>query len=112
MAIQSVTAPAKPVEEDVKVKPNDIEADFNYFKDLGDGKPPKPSIIGKPETYDRPVQRETMIVHDIRGDEDKFSLDKTGFLIYKHDSKEKDFRDEAKIKENYYPEIEKIMKEL
>ncbi|KAI4157542.1 MAG: hypothetical protein LQ342_008195 [Letrouitia transgressa] len=95
-----------------KSKPNDIVAEFNYYKDPGDGSPPAPAIIGKPETYDRPEEHVRMVVHDVRGDEDKLSLDTTGFQIYRHVSAEKDFRDEDQVKRVYYPEIEAMMKEI
>ncbi|KAL8739979.1 MAG: hypothetical protein Q9190_007270, partial [Brigantiaea leucoxantha] len=73
----------------VASKPNDIVAEFNYYKDPGDGSPPAPAVIGKPETYDRPEEHVKMVVHDVRGEEDKLSLDKTGFIVYKHASAEK-----------------------
>lgn len=92
-------------------KPRDVFADFNYYKDLGDGKPPTPSYVGKPETYDRPCEARTMIVHDIRGEEDKYTLDSKGFQIYKHVSQEAAFEDDDEIKKVYYPEIEGILKD-
>lgn len=88
----------------------DVMANFNYYKDPGDGSPPAPSYFGKPETYERPAETMQQIVHDIRGEEDKYSLDRTGFQIYKHVSQEKVFQDEDEIKRVYYPEVEHILK--
>ena len=88
----------------------DVVTDFNYYKDPGDGSLPAPSYVGKPETYERPVETRTMVVHDIRGEEDKYTLDKTGFQIYRHVSQETAFKDDAEIKSVYYPEIEEILK--
>ena len=51
-----------------------------------------------------------MVVHDIRGQEDKYRLDTTGFQIYNHISQETAFEDDAEIKKIYYPEIEHILK--
>ena len=51
-----------------------------------------------------------MLVHDIRGEEDKYTLDTTGFQIYRHVSQETAFQDEAEIKSIYYPEVEDILK--
>lgn len=51
-----------------------------------------------------------MVVHDIRGEEDKYSLDGTGFQVYRHVSRETAFEDEGEIKERYYPEVEEILK--
>lgn len=88
----------------------DVTTEFNYYKDPGDGSPPPPSIVGKPETYERPAESITHVVHDIRGEEDKYTLDKTGFQIFKHISQETAFVDDEEIKSIYYPEIEDILK--
>ena len=88
----------------------DVVAEFNYYKDPGDGSKPHPSYVGKPETYERPAEALTHLVHDIRGLEDEYSLDTTGFQIYKHVSAEKAFQDDEEIKRVYYPEIEEILK--
>ena len=91
---------------------NDVVAEFNYYKDPGDGSPPAPLIVGKPETYERPAEPRTMLVHNIRGEEDKYSLDGTGFQVYGHVSREKAFEDEVAIKGQYYEEVEEILKSV
>ena len=91
-------------------KPKDVLTKFNYYKDPEDGGPPPPNYVGKPETFDRPSDTVEAVVHDIRGQEGNFSLDKTGFQIFKHVSQEKDFLDDEKIKSEYYPEVENILK--
>ena len=91
---------------------NDLAAEFNYYKDPGDGSPPPPLVVGKPETYERPAETRTMLVHNIRGEEDKYSLDGTGFQVYTHVSREKAFEDEAAIKGQYYEEVEEILKRV
>ena len=85
-------------------------AEFNYYKDPGDGSPPAPTYVGKPETLEQPAEVRTMVVHDIRGEEDEYTLDKTGFQVYIHISRETAFQDDAEIKKVYYPEIEDILK--
>ncbi|KAL6720838.1 hypothetical protein ACLMJK_002763 [Lecanora helva] len=52
-------------------------AEFNYYKDPGDGSPPAPTYVGKPEAYERPEQTRAMAAHGIRGEEHKFCLDTT-----------------------------------
>ncbi|KAL9106623.1 MAG: hypothetical protein Q9187_008537, partial [Circinaria calcarea] len=47
-----------------------LVADFNYYKDPGDGSPPMPAIVGKPETYEKPTDTRSVTVHDIRGEEE------------------------------------------
>ena len=91
---------------------NDLVAEFNYYKDPGDGSPPAPLIVGKPETYERPAEPRPMLVHNIRGEEDKYSLDGTGFQVLKHVSRERAFEDEVAIKGQYYEEVEDILKSV
>lgn len=67
--------------------------------------------IGKPESYERPVNPVKLTVTDIRGDVDKYSLDGNGFAIYNFASAEKDFVDDDKIKAEYYAETERLLKE-
>lgn len=91
-------------------QPREVTTIFNYFKDNEDGSPPHPSYVGKPETYYRPTVPRQVTVQDIRGSEDKFTLDTTGFQIVKHGSEEKAFDDDEHIERVYYPEIEDILK--
>jgi hypothetical protein len=65
----------------------------------------------KPETYERPSQSLDVTVSDISGNENKYNLDNHGFQIYKHASTEKDFLDDEKIKAEYYPETEQLLKD-
>ena len=89
----------------------DVLAAFNYYKDPGDGNLPPPTYVGKPETFEQqPTETRKMLVHDIRGEEDRYALDTTGFQIYRHVSRETAFVDEDEIKRDYYPEVEDILK--
>ena len=51
-----------------------------------------------------------MTIHDVSGEEDQYTLDSHGFQYVKHESKEKDFTDDEKIKAEYYPEMEQLLK--
>ncbi|EXJ61402.1 uncharacterized protein A1O5_11717 [Cladophialophora psammophila CBS 110553] len=88
-----------------------VHTQLNYYKDPGDGSPPAPTYVGKPETYERPVQPLDVTIHDIRGEEKNYTLDKSGFEIYRHASIEKDFLDDAQIRANYYLETEQLLKD-
>ena len=88
---------------------HDVHTTLNYHFD--DGNPPAPTYTSRPETYERPTQPLEVTVHDIRGDEANITLDKNGFQIYPHVSKEKDFLDDEKIKAEYYPEVEQLLKD-
>ena len=91
-------------------KPRDVSAIFNYFKDNEDGSPPEPNYVNKPQSYERLPISQRLVVHDVRGTEDQYTLDTTGFQIYKHESVEKDFVDDEQIKKVYYPEVEELLK--
>src|SRR5271154_335969 len=51
-------------------------------------------------------------IHDIRGHESEFSLDKNGFQVVKSPTAEKDFKDEEKIQKEYYKEVEDLLKKV
>jgi len=99
------SSPVKP-----SYTPRDITATFNYLKPNEDGSPPEPAYVGRPETFIKPADSHSATVHDIRGSEDQYTLDTSGFEVYRHVSKEKEFVDEEKIKDVYYKEIEEILK--
>jgi hypothetical protein len=52
-------------------------------------------------------------VHDIRGSEDKFSIENQGFAIGQLQTKmaPEDFNDDEKIKSVYYEELKEVLKE-
>jgi len=99
-----------PLRQTSTYTPRDVATTLNYFLPNADGSPPKPAYVGRPETYVRPTDPHPATIHDIRGSESQYSLDTTGFQIFRHESREKDFVDDAHIKEVYYPEIEDILK--
>jgi hypothetical protein len=68
-------------------------------------------ICRKPDNEPRPFVAQNVVVHDISGEEDKYTLDSHGFQYVKHESKEKDFLDDEQIKAQYYPEIEQLLKD-
>ncbi|KAL7951708.1 hypothetical protein V8C42DRAFT_304954 [Trichoderma barbatum] len=92
---------------------HDVNTTLNFFKDNEDGSPPEPTIVGKPETYyKRPIASHDVTITDIAGDEDRYTLDKSGFQIHRHTSVEKDFVDDEQIKAFYYPETEQLLKDV
>lgn len=91
--------------------PHHVQATLNFLKENEDGSPPAPAYVGKPETYYRPSVTLPVTVHDISGHELEYTLDKNGFQFYHHKSKEKDFLDDEKIKREYYPETEQLLKD-
>ncbi|KAL5406738.1 hypothetical protein PMIN06_007372 [Paraphaeosphaeria minitans] len=92
-------------------KPQDVDTVLHYFKPNADGSPPHATYVDKPETYHRESESHKVTVRDVRGKEDEFTLDRNGFQFYQHASKEKEFVDDEKIKAEYYPETEQLLKD-
>ncbi|OLN81034.1 Uncharacterized protein in dcmA 3'region 1 [Colletotrichum chlorophyti] len=90
-----------------------VVTNINYYDDPGDGSPPTPIIVGGQKvTNERKMTPRTVSVTDVAGDEDNFTLDTHGFQYVRHASAETEFVDEDKIKANYYPEMQRLYKEI
>ena len=50
-------------------------------------------------------------VENIRGQEDNFSTDKSGFGLYNYPAKEKDFTDDQTVRDGYYAEVEDMLRQ-
>ncbi|KAI0684924.1 hypothetical protein BC835DRAFT_1421791 [Cytidiella melzeri] len=92
----------------------DVPTTFNYYAPIG-------TEVPFQYTYKRPdgqpqdnIGKDTRpaVVHDARGKEAELglSLDTSGFQFVKHESVEKDFINEDRIKEVYYKEVEELLK--
>ncbi|KAI0196700.1 hypothetical protein EV127DRAFT_458683 [Xylaria flabelliformis] len=92
-----------------KPEKHDVACDIMYFALQGT---PAPFHMGRPGTVLGPMKSLPVIVHDISGEEGKYPIDTYGFQFVKHESKEKDFLDAEKIKAEYYPEIEQLVKDV
>ncbi|KAJ5752213.1 hypothetical protein N7520_009130 [Penicillium odoratum] len=95
----------------VSDKPHHVQTTLNYLKENEDGSPPFPTYVNKPETYERESVPLPTTIHDVSGHELDYSLDGQGFQFYYHESKEKTFLDDEKIKREYYPETEQLLKD-
>ncbi len=49
-------------------------------------------------------------VYNIRGKENEFSTDNSGFAVFKSEAKEKLFTDDAAVRDGYYKEVEELIK--
>lgn len=49
-------------------------------------------------------------VHNIRGKEDQFTTDNSGFAVYDWPAKEKAFTDDAAVRNGYYAEVEQLLR--
>ena len=99
--------PSVPVSD----KPHHVQTTLNFFKENEDGSPPAPAYVNKPETYDRGYVSLPVTISDVSGRELDYTLDGQGFQFHYHESKEKDFLDDEKIKRDYYPETEQLLKD-
>jgi hypothetical protein len=80
---------------------HDLPTKLIYYNEEGDASPY--AHIG------RPVQA---TVTDMSGDEDKYNLDDHGFQLVRQVTAVKDFFDKNNVKAHYYPEIEKLLKDV
>jgi hypothetical protein len=96
--------------------PDVVTASMTYLLPPPDGVRAYQTINADPKTgerrknivriaYDAPIE-------NIRGKEQLFTLDNAGFQFYNRPTKFKDFLDDKKIVEEYYPETEALIKEL
>jgi hypothetical protein len=92
---------------------HNVETTLNYWDDPGDGSRPTPIVIGKGRiTNERPHRAHNFFVSDISGEEEKYTLDSTGFQYYRHASCEKDFFDEEAIQAAYYDECKELLRSV
>src|SRR6204780_2879969 len=94
---------------ELDVAPDTIEATLNYIVDDGNKvftivASPGGSDTRSGGTPDPPRVK----IHNGRGKD--FVLERNGFRFVPHDTKVKDFFDEAEIKRVYYPEMEALIK--
>ncbi|EXJ78451.1 hypothetical protein A1O1_08851 [Capronia coronata CBS 617.96] len=94
------------------VQRHDVRTTLNFYKPNADGSPPEPAYLARPETFERPSESQQVIIHDVSGDENTYTLDSHGFQFVTSPSKEKDFVDADRIKDVYYREVEQLLKEL
>ena len=94
------------------LSPHDISTTLNYYAPLGDDVPyiyAYEAPDGRPRT-NVGTDPHPVVIHDARGNEADYSLDKTGFAFVKYPSAEKDFIDEEAIRSVYYKEVEELLK--
>jgi len=90
-----------------------VEALINYSVDIG----VKPASYGGIDTFEADKKRtgkyqeHKVTIRDGRVIAKELSLDREGFIFVQHDTKMRDFYDEAEIRAVYYPEIEQLVKE-
>ena len=94
--------------------PNDIHTTLNYYAPIG-SEAPFQYVYGAPEgepSHNIGTNPQPAVIHDTRGRESEYTLDKNGFQFIHWPSVEKDFVDEDAIKTKYYAEVEALLKEV
>ncbi|TDZ13889.1 hypothetical protein Cob_v013073 [Colletotrichum orbiculare MAFF 240422] len=89
--------------------PRHVKTTINYYKDPGDGTEHAPSIAGMRSTFTQPSIDVETVITDITTDEDTYTLESHGFQLFCHTSQEKDFVDDQRIRQIYYPEVEQLL---
>ena len=91
-----------------------IQATVNYVRPTPNGEALYVYVTAPPPMQQRSnliLDPHLVNVYNVRGREDDFSLDTTGFEFLYHTSIEDKFTDEAVIKTHYYREIEQLLKD-
>src|SRR6185369_7396672 len=89
-----------------------VEALINYSVDIG----VKPASYGGINTFEADKKRngkyleQKVSIHDGRVIANELSLEREGFIFVRHDTRVKNFYDEAEVRAVYYPEIEQLVK--
>ncbi|KAI0841386.1 hypothetical protein F5Y06DRAFT_285496 [Hypoxylon sp. FL0890] len=95
---------------------HDIPTNINYYKDPGDGSLPMPIVIADNTVKnERPHTPQQVVIHDVTGEKEKYSLDSHGFQFLRHESKIKylhEFQDEDTVKAEYYSESIQLLKDV
>jgi hypothetical protein len=94
----------------------DVDVTLNYFDPPADGSAPFNYVEKAPEGQPQRNYGDfstTVRVHDIRGEESSYNLDKDAFAVIQNvpESAEKEFVDDESIKSKYYPEVERLILE-
>jgi hypothetical protein len=92
----------------------DVTAVLNFFTSPEDGSTPYNWVEKQPEgipQHNYGSINHEVTIHDIRGEEASYTLDKDAFAIVHNITTvgETEFVDDDHIKEHYYPEVEKVL---
>ncbi|OAX43987.1 hypothetical protein K503DRAFT_679867, partial [Rhizopogon vinicolor AM-OR11-026] len=97
------------------LSPGDVQATLNYTLPHPTGEPlyiylicpPAPARVRQKNAI---RDSRSVVISNVRGREDEFSLDTCGFEFLKYPSTVKEFFDEEVIKTRYYAEVDQLLK--
>ena len=84
---------------------------FNYWLPASQGGIGHEYYPGTSSVYTASYDAASARVTDARGREKDFSLDRNGFEFHQYSSTEKDFIDDARVKDVVYKEIDELLKD-
>jgi hypothetical protein len=90
-----------------------VEAELNYLGPMAER--PRNYTFEPPPGVPRrnaPLEPHRIPIRDVRPVASSVSLDSTGFALIQHRSKVRDFFDEDEIRQVYYPEVERLLKDV
>jgi len=90
-----------------------VESSLNYLVDTGE-KPVSYSAApgATPVQHTGRYEERAVTIHNGRRIPDRLSLDREGFIFINHETRVSDFYDEDEVRSVYYPEMERLVKEL
>jgi hypothetical protein len=94
------------------VATHNVVADLNFFGKITDDQKPHNYMYAHEPTRNYGDDHHKVAIHDIRGHENEYNLDKNGFQIVKSETSEKEFKDDEQIKTRYYKEVEELLKKV
>jgi hypothetical protein len=96
--------------------PSSTTAQLTFFTEPENGVRAYQNINADPNTGKRGTNlsriEKEVIIENLRGREDSFTLDTAGFQFQNHPSKHNAFTNDADVEREYYPESIELIKEL
>ncbi|KAL0572668.1 hypothetical protein V5O48_009292 [Marasmius crinis-equi] len=92
-----------------------VAAKLNYFARTSDGGKPYNYVakqpVGVPQSNSQ-AEEYVLQIENVRGKEDAYSLDTSGFYFGKHAASHKSFANNEEVEKEYYPESIELIKRL
>ena len=91
-----------------------VTASLNYLVDTGEKPVTYSNAPGGPRitTHTGKYEKRSVTIYNGRLSRYGFSLEREGFVLVKHETKVANFYDEEEVRSVYYPEIERLVKEM
>ncbi len=90
-----------------------VEASLNYLVDTGDKPVSQSNAPGTtPVQHTGKYEERPATIHNGRLIRDRLSLEREGFTFINHETKVSDFYDEGQVRSVYYPEMERLIKDV